>query len=289
MAYFLNGIGVEVSPQAVRPREPARPSVARTTASVEMAVRALRPREATAVVPGHAAKTVVAARLKEVAVAKSKQKQAEASLQQQGAALALAKNALAKANYSGSLPATAAAQAHVASVGKSIDMTIACAKSHAMAANNAAGGAINAGASREDVKAAASVGSNSALTSATLGVVNKSFLQASIEANPHPQVFAEQSFVDTSSPAASAWAAAAARAATAKTLAIESKTASITPDGAITPGPGATVVDTPTQSDPSKLIKPADVTVSSGSLGTLAVVGVLGFLGWRWMKKSGKA
>ncbi len=275
MAYFLSGVGVEVSPQAVRPREPKRPSVSTVTRSQEMANRALRPREGTAVVPGTSKSNTITSRLKAVTVAKQAEAKAVVVLKVKGQDLALAKNVLNQANLSGSLPATAAAQARVAQVGREIDACINCIKQSAAQANAAAGGAINAGASREDVKEAAAVGSASVPT------------QPIAPSGP-TEVAQQQAFAASSpiGPPVAPPVVAVVVAAASPTAAIESSSASISPSGVITPGPGAQIVDSPSQADPS--VSKQDVVVSSGSLGTLALVAAAAGIGYLMLKKKGR-
>lgn len=83
--------------------------------------------------------------------------------------------------------------------------------------------------------------------------------------------------------------AAALRASAAgsqSTTAIETNTATVTPNGTIVVGPDAQPADLSDQK-----LAPADVVVSTGtitgSIGTLAVVGIVGFLGYRFAKKKG--
>ncbi len=74
----------------------------------------------------------------------------------------------------------------------------------------------------------------------------------------------------------------------ASTVAVESETIAVNPNGTITPGPGASVVTTP-EVAPSSGAEAADVTVSSGSIGTVALVGGGLFLLYLMLKKRGAA
>lgn len=417
MAYVLDGVGVEIGPQAVRPREPARPSVALTTSSPEMASRALRPRETPQVVVGTPRSTVVAAALQQVTAQRAQQTQLENLSKTLGSELTRSQAALTAANRSGSLPATSSAQVRVAAVGRSIDVTINAIRSTAERANVAAGSAIAAGATRAAVQTASAAGASASPMRASLPTLEvQRVLEAVKRVNAIPTVLVTSTGVRTlpttpilttnvsaglvksvskedlmrAAAIEAAKDAAARRAAEAadlerrrqaaieaarvdakrraliatlptttstlvvrppfahpskptlmttmipvktpppgvrpsnpflsppvllpanppglapapggETVAVESNTASISPDGSITVGPDAQLVDTPSQADqsapgsasqadqstPGGSASTQDVTVSSGSIGTLALVaGAIG-LGYLMLRKRGK-
>lgn len=70
------------------------------------------------------------------------------------------------------------------------------------------------------------------------------------------------------------------------TTAVETNTATVTPNGTIVVGPDAKPADLSQEQ-----LTPSDVVVSTGTvgigIGTLAVVGILGFIGFRAAKKKG--
>ena len=90
--------------------------------------------------------------------------------------------------------------------------------------------------------------------------------------------------VTSSTVASAATRIAAAKPAGGAAIVVESSTMTATKDGVV-PGPGAQVVTTPTLDPPQ--LEAKDVTVSSGSIGTVAVVGAVALLGFFWLKKRG--
>lgn len=188
MAYVLSGVGVEISQQAVRPREPSRPAPSITVASPQMATRQARPRSYTA--PSNVTDVMIA----KVAAYKGQQAQLEKLLKQMGVQLKLCQSVVNNVQMQRFAPGKVAeAKRCCLILEKAIIKCIAAIKACAGKANQAADSAIATGATRAEVTAAAT----------------------------------------------------AAVAQTSKEVVVESSTASVTPGGAIVPGPDAALVTTP--------------------------------------------
>ncbi len=274
MAYVMNGVTVEVSRQAVRPREPSRPSRASVTASAAMYTRALRPREQYAfgglgaVVATTAAAVrasipvtrttgpVADAYLQQISTLKGHQQQLEALLAKMGADLKAQQAALVVAQRTGNKASAATLQTRILTIQHDVVLCIDAIKACAAKVADAAQNAVDKGATVPQVKAAAA------------GVV--------VTAPPPPPkmtaaVMPGVSPLVPKSPTS------------AMTTVVESNTASITADGTLVPGPGAEVIETPVLTEPGA---PASAPVASSSgAGKLAVFGIVAFIGYHLLKK----
>lgn len=217
MTYIVGSVGVEVSTQAVRPREPARPAPALTLASTMLATRQARPRSAAV---GTAQQ--VAAYIAQLKAYKGRQTQLEKYLKVLGTKLHACKKSVATLEKQ---PGTPLVRARIAKlkvdcvrIEREIVSCIKAIKACAARANAAAESAIVKGASEAQVQQAA----------------------------------------------------AAVTPASGNTVAVESSTAAVTPNGQIVPGSDATLVTTPTLEEavpadtlPGEEVTPGDVVDSA--------------------------
>lgn len=299
MAYVLSGVTVDVDRQAVRPREPARPSREATVASPEMATRAPRPREP-APAPG-LAPAAIDKYLGLIAAAKGQQARLEAILKQLGEALKAAQTAQKNAAARNDRAAVQAAAANCLVIQKDVSACIDAIKLCAAQANAAAGSAIQNGATRSETIAASNVATaNAAAAAAVAPPVVKLTVLPSVHVPGVPSMmqpaivpspFASNTPVSPSAPAMpTIYEGPRANTSPTETF-IETRTPSIGPGGDVRAGPDARVIQTPTTADasePTFKTQDIDVNVSSGSAGTLALVGGGLFLGWLFLRKRGK-
>jgi hypothetical protein len=305
MAYVLNGVEVQVSDRAVRPREPARPSRALTVASPEMATRAPRPRET--ITPGLLTDKL----LLRVAAAKGQQKELEKVLAAIGQELKALQARVIPLGQSKQMQALTNVQARILVLQKDAVACIEAIKACAAKANEAANSAIRTGTTRAVTQAAAAAGTASAANTPVAPSV-----QAAVEA-PAPMILtpAQAASLPDIPPQAIIMSASTAgteakieapaptnrtRAgiflqpstatgpSSGNTVVVESSTASVAPDGTITPGPDAKVVTTPvlTESGGASTSAGAAAPGSSMSLGKIALFGVAGIVAWRIIKGS---
>lgn len=214
MAY-VGSVGVEISQQAVRPREPARPSPHAAVRSPMMATRQARPRST---VPYG---SVASKYVQQVTLYKGQQAKLEKLLKQIGVQLKACR--LSMRRNVKNPRAVQAAKMNCLALEKAAVACIKAIKACAGKANLAADAAVATGASLTQVKAAAK---SVALSSA-------------------------------------------------KTAAIESKTATVLPSGEIVPGADAQVVSTPVETEASAADAAEDAAVAAEAAG--------GGVPWVWI------
>ena len=261
MAYIISGVGVDLSAQSTRPREPARPQPSVSTSSTMMATRAPRPRETTPIT------ATTNKYLQQVVSLKGQQAQLESLLPKMKAELIQATKAEKMHSANGNRVGASAAAAVALDISKAIVACVEQIKACAAKANYAADSAIQNGATKAQVQTAAQTGASSGgspvvtMTAAVMpGTVKSITGSTPTKIGPAPDI------------------------------AVEAPTARIDPGGNILPGPGAQVVETPVLTDPSVPdATKQDVTVSSGSLGTLAFIGGAALLGYFVLRKKGLA
>ncbi len=299
MSYHLSGVAIDVSQQAVRPREPARPGVPVTLASQMMATRAPRPRETVA--PGQVTKALV----QQVTSLKGQQVALEKKLAVVGSDLRAANSAVstARAQNTPAIVVTGLV-ARATTVQQTANTVIQQIKTVAAQANDAAAGAIRAGATRVEVVAAAAKAQPAiAMTSTPSGVpaaispqvlalapttrtVTRE-LPATFTGQPGlvtTQVIIPNQNVNPTPTIIRSALPTGPLPGTSSDSVIEAGSVTVLPDGSLLPGPDAQLVLTPTLSDASI----QDVTVSSGSLFSMVLAAGGVFLAWKFLSKRGK-
>lgn len=204
--------------------------------------------------------------LNAVRTLKGKQAALEALLKTMGKDLASCRSASTNAGRRGSASQAMAAKAKCLTLEKAIAACIKAIKDCAGKANQAADSAIASGATRDEAKAAAAA----------------------------PLMYTAQVMPGSGTPVMSVQPVAAQAVPLAPSTApsdvvVESSTATLTADVSIVPGADAQLTATPALSLPGEgKLTTQDVTVSSGSIGTVAVIGVAGLLAYMMLRKKGR-
>lgn len=291
----MNGVEVEISQQAVRPREPARPSRAFVSSSPEMLTRQLRPRETTNVNVASADNW-----LAQISSLKGQQEKLQALLKQMSVALKTCQAKVAAAQKGNDRNALFQAQENCKVVESDILLCINAIKDCAAKVNYAADAAVAKGASTVEVKKAAAapktatVMPTSAPVSSATSRVAKPIRQdsksgayvtpvqtSSKETAPAPKTTSAP-VINSPSPKVSTSPVIPVVQSPSTTV-VETNTPRLTDTGVVVPGPDATVVDVPTQSEPGATAPPA-TSKSGGAFGILALIAGVGVV-WAFSKR----